>query len=177
MFRQVDVLGPFFDKPGEEFHLRQLSRMLKTSPPTVKSKLENPVKAGILAKKNIRNAVVYSPNLDSLDFKRRLSEYNILKLRGSGLLDFIGQKLTLPCVVLFGSWGKGENRTGSDIDLFIMTEDRMKLDLSQFEKKLGAEIQLFVHSKKEVDDMKKSSPELLNNIINGKILTGFLEVF
>ena len=52
-----------------------------------------------------------------------------------------------------------------------------KLDLAGFEKKLGAEVQVFLHNRNDVEKMKGKNKELLNNIINGIRLSGFFEVF
>lgn len=177
MFRKVNVLGPFLKEPGREFHLRQLAEILKVSPATVKSKISTAVRQKVILTRRERNVLMFSPNLDHKNFKRLLSDYNVNRIRASGLVSFLEDRFTLPCVVLFGSWAKGENRKGSDIDVFVMAEDKKTLDLSKFEKKLGAEIQLFVYSRKEIDALKRKSPELLNNIINGIKLSGFLEVF
>lgn len=177
MFKNVDVMAPFFAEPGREFHQRQLAKILKTSPATIKSKISPFVKEGVLKETNIRNALVYSPALDNLRFKRQLCEFNIKMLRKSGLVTYLENEFTFPAIVLFGSWAKGENRKGSDIDIFVIAEDKKKLDLSRFEKKLGGEIQIFLHSKREVDKMKINSPELLNNVINGIKLSGFMEIF
>ncbi len=177
MFKKVNVLEPFLAEPGREFHLRGLANVLEVSPATVKSKIEPLVKGGLLSKRRERNALVFSPNLESEPFKRRLAERNVEALRSSGLVSFLEKEFLVPCIILFGSWAKGENRDRSDIDLFVQSEVEKELELSKFEERLGASIELFVHSKESVDRMKKRNPELLNNIINGRILSGFFEVF
>ena len=94
------------------------------------------------------------------------------------MVEFIENELNYPeAIVLFGSYAKGENKKGSDIDLFILSESKNKLDLNDFEKKLDTEIQVFLHNRKDFEQMKVDNKELLNNIINGIKLSGFLEVF
>ena len=72
-------------------------------------------------------------------------------------------------IVLFGSYQKGEDSENSDIDLFVEC-DKEELDVKIFEKKLGRKIEL--HFKKDFTLYPK---ELKNNIINGIVLSGFLE--
>jgi len=49
--------------------------------------------------------------------------------------------------------------------------DLMKeINLEKFEKKIGHKIQIFVHSKNEIEKMKKDNKELLNNFINGIVI-------
>ena len=51
------------------------------------------------------------------------------------------------------------------------------MTVKEYEKKLRTEIQLFVHTPDEVDELKKTNKHLVNNIINGVRLYGFWEVF
>ena len=66
---------------------------------------------------------------------------------------------------------------GSDIDIFVLAHTKKELKLVECEKKIGAAIHLFVHTPKEIAKLKKTSPNLLNNILNGVRLAGFWEVF
>ena len=72
-------------------------------------------------------------------------------------------------IVLFGSYQRGEDIENSDIDLFIESK-KEKLDINIFEKKLKRKIEL--HFKEDFTSYPK---ELKNNIINGIVLSGFLE--
>ena len=82
-------------------------------------------------------------------------------------------QLNNPVIVLFGSYAKGEDIEDSDIDLYIETPSKKEIDLEQFEKILYRKIQIFKFNKiSEVPN-----PHLANNIINGIILNGHLEVF
>ena len=61
--------------------------------------------------------------------------------------------------------------------MFVVSPVKRDIDLQKFEEKLGHEIQIFVHSKKEIEKMKKSNKGLLNNIINGYVIYGYWGVF
>ena len=73
-------------------------------------------------------------------------------------------------IIVFGSYAKGEDIEDSDIDIFVECEEE-KLDLEPFEKQLKRKVQF--HFK---ENFKAYSKELRNNIINGIILRGYLEV-
>ena len=73
-------------------------------------------------------------------------------------------------IVLFGSYRKGEDTEESDIDLFLECPGE-EISLGRFEKKLKRKVQL--HFKTNFNDYPK---ELKNNISNGIVLDGYLEV-
>ncbi len=91
-------------------------------------------------------------------------------------MDFLNSELAHPIIVLFGSYAKAENHEKSDIDLFLVADEKKELNLQKFEKLLNAKIHLFLHTKNEFRKLKKTSPELVNNVINGFRLAGYLEV-
>ena len=65
---------------------------------------------------------------------------------------------------------RGEDVEDSDIDLFIECEGK-KVDLKSFEKRLSRKINIHFN-----DNFNIYADELKQNIINGMILFGFLEV-
>jgi len=72
---------------------------------------------------------------------------------------------------LFGSSAFGEDTIESDIDIFIQCAGK-SIELSKFQRKIGRKINLFFEEK--FNDLSR---ELRNNIINGKILYGYIKVF
>jgi len=97
-------------------------------------------------------------------------------LRKSGVIDALKETLHPYVIILFGSYAKAENTQQSDIDLFIIANTKNHFDISRYEKLLGTSLQLFIHTPKEFEKLKKTSPELINNVINGEVLEGFIEV-
>ncbi|MEK6827524.1 MAG: nucleotidyltransferase domain-containing protein, partial [Nanoarchaeota archaeon] len=111
----------------------------------------------------------YKASSENKTFKRNKAIYNLFSILESGLIDFIGEKLSPKSIVLFGSYQRGEDMEDSDIDLFVECREE-QLNIKIFEKKLGRKIQL--HFKENFTSYPK---ELKNNIINGIVLRGFLE--
>lgn len=176
MFEYMNTLIPFFQEPDRRFHLRQLSKILKLSPATVKKKTDYLVKKNLVLRNAERNLVLFQANIDNPIFRELKKAYSILDIMDSGLVGFLNKELTYPTIVLFGSVSKGEDSKKSDLDIFILTETKKTIDMSVFEKKLDRSIQLIVMSEKGFQNAKKQNPSLINNIINGIKLSGFLKV-
>ena len=173
-----NILTPFIEEPEKEFHVRELSKILKKSPTTISKYLKEYAKEKILISENRLNHLFFKANTESRGYKSRKIAYNLSLLETSGLIDFIEKELNYPPgIILFGSFAKGENSKRSDIDIFVLTPMKKEIDLKKFEKKIGHVIQLFVHSEKEMEKMKNSNKELLNSFLNGIVLRGNIEVF
>lgn len=181
MSKKIDnltILKFFIDEPNRRFHIRELSKLTKLAPTTVTNYLNDFKNKGFLEEKKERNYILYRANAENRSYNDLKLYYNIKKIRDSGLIDFLIDELNHPqAISLFGSFRKSENLPSSDIDLFILSPIKKELNLNLFEKKLNHNIQLFINSKKEFDLMKKNNKELLNNILNGIVIEGFLEVF
>ena len=95
----------------------------------------------------------------------------MLRIKSSGLAKFLEDNLRPNCIILFGSASQGMDNEKSDIDLFIQAKES-KLNLSKYSKLLNRNINLFFEP-----NLKNLNKELLNNIINGEILSGYLKVF
>ena len=172
------ILEIFFDYPERDFHIREVSKLVKISPTTVSCYLDSMRKEGLLECKKERGYFLFRANADNMNFKEEKKHHNIIRLINSGILDFLNKELNYPsAIILFGSFSKGENIKGSDIDLFVLSDCKKELDLSHFEKKLGSSIQIFVYGRKDFESLKLNSKELLNSIINGTVMSGFIEVF
>ncbi|MBI2134838.1 nucleotidyltransferase domain-containing protein [Candidatus Woesearchaeota archaeon] len=180
MSKKIDngrILTLFFNEPQREFHIREAAKLTGINPMTATKYLEGFAKDGLLSRKNERGFVLYSANTEDRLFKEEKRHYNFIKIIKSGLIEHLEYELNHPeSIILFGSFAKAENIPGSDIDIFILGAAKKQIILDKFENRLGAKIQLFVHSKKELNEMKKKSKELVNNIINGAKLSGFIEV-
>ena|SRR3989344_1054671 len=170
MFRTAEF---FFVNPSKEHYLMDISRNIGLAHTSIKKNLKDLVKLGIInehtEKKGGRLFPVYKANLDNKLFKRYKLIHNLSFILESGLVDFIEEKLMPKSIVLFGSYSRGEDIETSDIDLFVECKNE-ELNLKIFEKKLGRKIELHFNEK-----FTLYQKELKNNIINGIILSGFLE--
>lgn len=162
----------FFINPTIKLRVRQIERELKAPLPSViryTKELEN---ESILKSMEIANIKVYFANRASKTYLLEKKMFNISQLHKSSLLSFLKEEFNNPIIVVFGSYALGEDIENSDIDLYLETAGKKKIDLIKFEKILQRKIQIFKY--KNIHELKNK--ELTNNIINGITLNGFLEV-
>lgn len=167
------IMELFFDFPLKNFYLREISRKTKVAITSVKRYVNEMVNEKIIIKVNKEIYPSFRSNRegDDLTFKFYKKLNMVERLQISGVLDYVEDKCGPKNIILFGSASRGEDSEGSDIDLFAQSKE-INLNLSQFEKKLNREINIFFEK-----DFSKLSEELKNNILNGIILRGYLEVF
>ena len=163
----------FFINPTAKLRVRQIERELKLPLPSVIRYIKEFVKDGILNKVIISGVELYSADRSYKRFLVKKQLYNIESLYESKLIDKLVLKYNNPTIVLFGSYSRGEDIEDSDVDLYIETPSKITIELGEFEKKLQRKIQLFVY--KGIN--KVENKELANNILNGIVLNGYVEVF
>ena len=159
--------------PTSRLRVRQMERELNLPLPSVIRYCKELEKENILKKEKISNIYLYSADRSSKSylFEKRL--FNVKLLFESGLVDHLIKEYSNPTILLFGSYSKGEDIEKSDIDLYVETPKKHDFNLQKFEKILNRRIQIFNY--KNINDI--TNPHLSNNIVNGIILNGFLEVF
>lgn len=166
----------FFKNPSTRKRVRQIERELNLSLPSVIRYCKELKEEKILKKEEVAGTTLFSADRISEKFLFEKRFYNIKLLLSSGLIEYIKKELSNPSIVVFGSYSKGEDIEESDIDLYIQTpskQTKKKLKLDKFQEKLNRRIQLFVY--KEIGSVE--NPHLANNILNGIVLNGFIEVF
>ncbi|MEK6843168.1 MAG: nucleotidyltransferase domain-containing protein [Candidatus Micrarchaeota archaeon] len=161
------VMRLFFDSPEAKIHMRKIARLTGLSAPGVIKIVSRLKKEGLLLSKrtDLAKDVSASKNEKFLNLKRC---YNFLNIQESGIVGFLKMHYEEPeAIVLFGSYGKGEDNSDSDVDLAIITNLSKSLDLKKFEKHVGRKINLY-----EIN-VKECEKEFLNNLANGVILHGY----
>jgi len=165
----------FFDQPAQQHYLNEISRKSDLSHTSVKKHLQALKEEELIEKhveeKGSREYPRYVAEQETEDYKFYKKLDLLDRLRTTGLLDYLEDNLFPDCIVLFGSAARGEDIETSDVDLFVQAKDK-KLDIEEFEDKLNRKLEL--HLKEELADLPQ---ELKNNLANGIVLQGFLEVF
>ena len=170
------ILRIFFEDPspkGIGFQLREISRKVAIATPSVKKYLMELEKEGLVTrvKHRIYGYPVYYASRDNDNFKFLKRLDTLMKIKESGLLEYLSESCMPDVIILFGSSASGEDLKDSDIDLFVASKDE-KLSLNKFEKHLNRKINILFSA-----DFSKMSKELKNNVINGVIVKGYLKVF
>lgn len=164
------VMRIFFDFPTTHFQLRQISRLTRLGLPSTTNYLKQLLKEGLIRKES---GLVYSNWVASQTELYKAYKRNdiLLRLHECGLIQILSDSTLPDAIVLFGSASRGEDVETSDIDLLLVGSEK-KLDVHKFEKLLHRRIAL--HFEPLVDKIPK---ELLNNVINGIVVYGYLKVF
>ena len=163
----------FFTYPSAKMRVREIERVLKIPLPSVIRYCKELEKESILARGSIGSVNFYVANRTNETYLLEKKLYNIKTMYDSGLIERIKRELSNPAIVLFGSYARGEDTEESDIDVCIETPSKKSVQLETFERVLKRKIQVFVQ--KNLCEL--SNPHLANNIINGIILNGYVEVF
>lgn len=161
------VLEILFENPSIEFHLRELSRLLKLSMPTIISATDILSKEKLIMKIKGKVITKVMANRENIDFARYKRLYNLERIYTSGIVDYLLTAYNHPkSIILFGSYSRGEDIGSSDIDIAISTNKKLSLDLVKYEKTLNRSINIH-----EVN-LDKVSEEFKANLANGIVLEG-----
>ncbi len=167
------VLEVFFHFPTKTHTLKEISSRIKIAHTSVKQNLQILVKTGLIRQQTEqigkRRFPKYKANRNNRLFIQYKKIYNLQLILESGIISYLEEELMPSCMVLFGSFQRGEDIEESDLDLFLESEKK-DIQLKQFEKKIGRKIE--IHFNEHFTSYPK---ELKNNIINGVVLHGFLE--
>ena len=164
------ILQLFFDQPTKHFQLREVGRLLNLGMPSVINHMKRLEKQELVKKEKTG---VYDSYISSGSGLFKVYKRNdiLLRIHQSGLIEYLEGALMPDVIVLFGSCSRAEDIEASDIDLFLIANEK-DIDLKKFEKVLKRKISL--HFEQNVSKVPK---ELLNNIINGIVVFGYFKVF
>ncbi|MBS3057192.1 MAG: nucleotidyltransferase domain-containing protein [Candidatus Diapherotrites archaeon] len=151
--------------------MRELSRRTEIAQTSVINHLKELLKEQLIIKEKKGIYPTFKANRDDEMFKLYKKNDLLLKIRQTGLVDFIYDSCLPDAIMLFGSASKGEDLEESDIDLYVKAKEK-KLNLQRYEKLLNRKITLFFK-----ENFSELGNELKNNIINGIVITGYLKVF
>jgi len=163
----------FFVNPTSRLRVREIEKKLRLPLPSVIRYCKELNDEGILSIMQVGSVVFYTSDKTNERFLLEKRIYNLKSVYLSGLVEFLRMELSNPVIILFGSYAKGEDLENSDIDLYIETFSKKELELTKFENQLRRKIQVF--KQKSLKEIK--NVHLSNNIINGILLNGFVEVF
>jgi len=169
--RRDRVLHYFFRNPTTEIHVRGLSRALGISSPWIIKITDELRKNGLLAVHKDKGLKLVHANTENANFKAMKRAYNLYSVFGSGFVDSIVAEYNHPeCIVLFGSYARGEDTEESDIDVAVITPRNSGKDWHKAAQKLGRNV--------AVKELRSGgiAKEFLNTLANGIVLYGYLTV-
>ncbi|MBU0459979.1 MAG: nucleotidyltransferase domain-containing protein [Nanoarchaeota archaeon] len=163
----------FFAHPTTRIRVRQIERAVNVPLPSVLRYTKELSEEEIIKISKIAGIKLFSADRTAKKFLFEKKHFNLQSLISAGLIDFLIDKYSNPTIIIFGSYARGEDTENSDVDIYIETLKKRSLNLTDFEKKIQRKIELFQY--KDIRQIKNK--ELANNILNGTVLNGYLEVF
>lgn len=171
------VMEILFRYPDKEFSLSELAKLAKVAKANINPILMELKKLEFIEITTLGNVWRIKVKMMNNLYIRSKIVYNINYVYNSGLVDYLIEYYKNPrAIVLFGSFRKGEDISSSDIDIAIESNEvkdyqiKDLIELSEFEKLSGKKIQIHLFNREKIDK------HLFNNIANGIVLWGFLEV-
>jgi predicted nucleotidyltransferase/Trp operon repressor len=135
----------------KEMHQRELSKQLNTSLTRIQSVLKDLQETNVVDYKKIGKNHIYfiKKNLVSKTSLLNAENYKLIKLlRKHPSLETIFIKIIEKCnnetIILFGSYAKGKEKKGSDIDIYInTTNQKLKQEIQNIYEPLSIKIGKF----------------------------------
>lgn len=171
------VVEVLFKSPETEFSLSDLAKEAGVAKANVGEILNEFQKMDIIEITKLSNIWRIRANRKNWHFVKSKIVYNLNFIYQSGLVEFLVEHFKNPkSIILFGSFRNGEDISNSDIDIAVESEEIKGYgiygpsELTEFERGIGRNIQIHCFNRKNVDT------NVFNNIANGIVLYGFLEV-
>lgn len=156
------ILSLFAMNPDQPFYGRQISRRLKISLGAAHGALLFLEKSGILVSQNIGNTKLY--RLESLN--PIITAFKILNTLL--ILESLTRALKKNSrrLILYGSYSTGTFTPESDLDLFIVSEEKEKVasNIDSFKRKTNLDIRPLIKSLVEWIKLEKENPEFFNEV-------------
>ena len=171
------ILEVLFRYPEQEFSLSGLAEEAGVAKPHIGAILSELEQLSFITITRLTKIWRIKANQQSGNFIKSKIIYNLNFIYQSGLVESLNENFGNPkSIILFGSFRQGEDFSTSDIDIAIEdgeTEEYKIIGLrilSDFERVIGRKIQIHLFNRKDIDI------HVFNNIANGIVLSGFLEV-
>lgn len=174
---RLRVLEFLFKFPDKEFSLSDIAKEAGVAKANIGKIIGELQKADFIQITKLTRLWRIKANQKNWYLIRSKIVYNLNYIYQSGLVEFLNEHFKNPkAIILFGSFRKGEDISGSDIDIAVEIEGIKEYkitglrELIGFEKEIGRKIQIHLFNRNIIDI------SLFNNIANGIVLFGFLEV-
>ena len=167
----------FFEHPDEIFSLSEVSKLGNIAKPDVGALLKEFGSTNIIHLDTTGKTWRVSANRESIPFRNAKKVYALYIIYLSGIVDYIEKMFKHPrTIILFGSFQKGDDTTDSDIDIAIETNENQPYQTKMLN--IPKEIYFVLQRKVQIHIFHRKNIDIhvFNNISNGTILSGFLEV-
>lgn len=169
---RAKLLAFYFSRPGAELYLSELARIIKADPMNLSRELGKLEKENIFISRMSGKQKYYKLNKNYL-FYNELKNITA-KTVGveSSLAEILKGERAIKFCFIYGSYVSGADKSGSDIDLFIIGQasavDPVADKISGLEKKIGREINYRFFSESDLKKALKEKNSFILNIIKNK---------
>jgi len=171
------VTAVLFRYPEKDFSLSDLASKAGVAKANIGKILDDLHKLDLIEITKLTKMWRIKANQQSLNFRKSKIMHNLNIIYQSDVVDLLNDHYNNPkVIILFGSFRTGEDISTSDIDIAIETENTNEYEtvrleqLTKFEKAINRHIQIHIFNRRNIDI------NVFNNIANGIVLSGFLEV-
>ena len=165
---RIRILSLFLLSPGPEFHIREVARQTKLNLNSVRRELDNLETVDLLRSRKQGSLKLYSVNRQNPVFE----ELKTIFLKTVGIGNIIKERLArlgkVETAFIYGSFSRGEEKPGSDIDLFIVGEVDQQEASAVFERlqrELSREINYVIFSPREFRERKARKDPFVSNVL------------
>ena len=163
---RVNILEEFLLNPGNEYHIRELARIVEATPIYVQKELKNLESLGLLDSRKKGNMVLYKLRVKSPiaeDLKRIFLKTESI---GQAIMKDLDIK-KIKFAFIFGSFAKGVETPTSDVDVLMIgdvNEDDVLRSISKTERRIGREINFILWTEKEFLEKAEKKIPLIKEI-------------
>lgn len=169
---RLKILEYYFNRPGSQAYVRELARELAVDPTNLSRELVKLEEGGIFESTILGNSKYFKIRKDYIFY----SELKSIVAKSIGIEKkfreaFIGMD-GLEIAFIYGSYAKGIDKAGSDVDLFLIgtkiNTDLLLEKISQIEKKIGREINYRLYGNNELSGSRIEKNSFLKAVLGGK---------
>ena len=126
---KIRILRMLFRYPGREFTEREIAQLIGMSPNTVNLALKDLRKTNVFLFKRIGRAHSLKCNRDSILFDIFSNLFKSEEQIKEALFDILQRNLVdIGSCIIYGSFAKGDEEFDSDLDILIVTKNKLKAE-------------------------------------------------
>lgn len=169
-FNALKVLEVFFKQPTTIHFIKEISKKINLSHPSVRNYINYFFKQRLIKKKKSKPFDGYIADRENQDFIFYKRVYNLYSLKD--LKDFLVRENYPRLITVFGSYSLGEDTKDSDIDIVLVSGNKIRKQeqIKEFENKLDRKIHLIF-----VKDFNELDKNIRKKIKKGIVLYGSFE--
>lgn len=166
---RLAVLGLLYGQPDEEFYFRQIVRLASGGVGAIQRELRQLCDAGIISRTRKGNQLYFQANPQCPVF----AEIKGLVMKTAGVADMLRAALAklserILLAFVFGSFGRGEPRAASDVDVLIVgqvTFGEVVAALADAQQRLAREVNPVVYPPAEFQAKARAGHHFLGSLL------------